>query len=437
MFDRNFIVLELANILAGPITTMAFAELGARVIKVENPHTRGDATRGWKLTTEPVDTDISGYFSCANWGKESIACDFTCAAGREVVHALARRADIVVVSFKPGDEVKLALDYPTLHALNPRLIYGQVTAYGPSDPRPGFDAILQAEAGFTYLNGEPDGPPTKMPVALIDLLLAHQLKEGLLLALLKRERTGQGALVTTSLFEAGVASLANQATNYLVGGQVPRRMGSEHPNIVPYGSILTCADGREVVIAAATERQYRELVRALDLAELAEDPAYATGQQRVQQRDELLARIRARRSDAGLDGGRRAAHRGQGPVRLRQRHGGGIPRTRRPTPAARGRTRRPPSARGTQPRDRRRRRRVARPAPPPHFDQHARAILNELLGHDVDAIAALRARQRVRRLSAATQPLLHPQVQAARRHKVTPGNAPDAARPPAGRYTRR
>ncbi|MCZ6664035.1 MAG: CoA transferase [Gammaproteobacteria bacterium] len=293
MFDRSFIVLELANILAGPLTTMSFAELGARVIKLENPRTQGDATRGWKLVSEPRDTDISAYFACANWGKESLACNYMKPAGLEVAHALVRRADIVVASFKPGDEIKLKLDYATLAAINPRLIYGQITAYGPDDPRPGFDAILQAESGFTFLNGEPDGPPTKMPVALVDILLAHQLKQGLLLALLKRERTGQGSLVITSLLEAGVASLANQATNYLVADTVPQRMGSEHPNIVPYGSILECRDGRELVIAAATERQYRELVRALGLPELAEDPKFATGQQRVERRTELLDRIRA------------------------------------------------------------------------------------------------------------------------------------------------
>jgi len=391
MFDRNFIVLELANILAGPITTMAFAELGARVIKLENPHTGGDATRGWKLASEPADTDISGYFSCANWGKESLACDFTCTAGRDLVYALARRADIVVVSFKPGDEAKLALDYATLAALNPRLIYGQVTAYGPDDPRPGFDAILQAEAGFTYLNGEPDGPPTKMPVALIDLLLAHQLKEGLLLALLKRERSGHGSLVTTSLFAAGVAALANQATNYLVGGHVPQRMGSEHPNIVPYGSILRCADGRELVIAAATERQFRELVCAMDLPELARDPAYATGQQRVQGREALLGHIRARAAEfASADLAARlgtakvpfgfvndmaAVFREPGAQQLLlEGECDGRPLTGVRTLAIGGNA----AALST-------------PQPPPHFNQHADAILGELLGHDAASVAALAA----------------------------------------------
>jgi crotonobetainyl-CoA:carnitine CoA-transferase CaiB-like acyl-CoA transferase len=389
MFDRNFVVLELANILAGPITTMAFAELGARVIKVENPQTGGDATRGWKLVSEPVDTDLSGYFCCANWGKESLACDFTSAAGRSVVHDLVRRADIVVVSFKPGDELKFGLDYATLSALNPALIYGQITAYGPADPRPGFDAILQAEAGFTFLNGEADGPPTKMPVALIDLLLAHQLKEGLLLALLKRERTGKGSLVTTSLFEAGVASLANQATNYLVGGVVPRRMGSEHPNIVPYGSILACADGRELVIAAATEKQYRALVRAIDLPALADDPAYATGQQRVQRREELLDRIRA--AAARLDSGVLAERLRQAKVPF------GFVNDMAAVFAEPGAQRLMVEVE-TDGRTLRGVRslaiggdvvELAAPRPPPHLNEHAEEILEGLLGYDTQAIAAL------------------------------------------------
>lgn len=390
MFDRNFIVLELANILAGPITTMFFAELGARVIKLENPHTGGDATRGWKLASEAAESDISGYFSCANWGKESLACDFTQPAGLEVAHALVARADIVVASFKPGDERRLKLDYAALAALNPRLIYGQISAYGPDDPRPGFDAILQAEAGFTYLNGEADGPPTKMPVALIDLLLAHQLKEALLLALLKRERSGEGSYITTSLFEAGVSSLANQAANYLVGDKVPQRMGSEHPNIVPYGSILSCLDGREVVIAAATERQYRELVGAMQLPELAADPRFATGQLRVQHREELLARIRqqaATMNSSDLAENLEKAHVPYGFVndmaavfahhgaqRLllhgRKRDGDDVTGVR--TFAIGGDAVK-----------------LHTPAPPPHFNQHAPAILNDLLGYDRSAIARL------------------------------------------------
>jgi len=294
VFDRSFVIVELANILAGPITSMYFAELGARVIKIENPHTRGDATRGWRTLNEDPRHDVSSYFSCANWGKESIALDTTTPAGLAIAQDLCARADLVTASFKPGDAQKLKLDYASLAARNPRLVYGQINAYGEDDPRPGFDAIVQAEAGFTFLNGEPDGPPTKMPVALVDLLAAHQLKEALLLALLKRERTGQGSFVSVSLLQAAVASLANQATNYLVGGIVPRRMGSEHPNIVPYGTILIGHDGRGVVLAAATERQYRDFVKAIGLPELAEDPDYQTTRQRVAKREELLARVRAK-----------------------------------------------------------------------------------------------------------------------------------------------
>ncbi len=296
MFDRRFVIVELANILAGPITSMYFAELGARVIKVENPHTRGDATRGWRTLNEDPAHDVSSYFSCANWGKESIAIDTTTAAGLSIAHDLCARADMVTASFKPGDAPKLKLDYASLAAHNPRLIYGQINAYGEDDPRPGFDAIVQAEAGFTFLNGEPDGPPTKMPVALVDLLAAHQLKEALLLALLKRERTGRGSFVSVSLLQAAVASLANQATNYLVGGMIPQRMGSEHPNIVPYGTILMGSDGRGIVLAAATERQYRDFVKAIGLPALAEDPDLQTARQRVARRDDLLARVRAKTS---------------------------------------------------------------------------------------------------------------------------------------------
>ena len=172
------------------------------------------------------------------WGKRSIALDIGHHAGQEVVARLAQRADIVIASYKPGDDAKFGVDYESLGASNPRLIYLQIDAYGEGDDRPGFDAIIQAEAGFTYLNGEADGPPTKMPVALVDILAAHQLKEGLLLALLRRERDDKGSFVTTSLLGAATASLANQATNYLVAGVEPTRMGSEHPNVVPYGTIF-------------------------------------------------------------------------------------------------------------------------------------------------------------------------------------------------------
>ncbi len=284
-------VLELASILAGPITGQFLAELGAEVVKIENPATAGDPTRGWRLAGEDDGSSVSAYFSCANWGKRSLALDVADPAGLDVVHRLAEHSDIVIASYKPGDDAKLGLDPATLLDLNPRLIYGQISAYGRDDPRPGFDAIVQAESGFTFLNGEPDGPPTKMPVALVDLLAAHQLKEGILVALLQRGRTGTGRHVHVSLLDAAIASLANQASNYLVAGVVPRRMGSEHPNIVPYGAVYTLGDGRELVLAVGTERQWQALTRAVEREDLSRDPRFADNRGRVRHRVELHAEL--------------------------------------------------------------------------------------------------------------------------------------------------
>ena len=287
-------VLELASVLAGPSVGMFFAELGATVLKVENVTTEGDVTRKWKLPKESADTDISGYFSCVNWGKESFAVDLCQQEGLEIIYQLAAQCDIVLVSYKPGDAEKLKVDYPTLKQYNEKLIYSHITGYGLQNPRAGFDAIIQAESGFTYMNGEPDGPPTKMPVALMDVLAAHHLKEAILLALFYRERTGKGQYIEASLFKAGLASLANQATNWLVGGAIPQRLGSDHPNIVPYGTIFSTNDGKEIVLAAGTDKQYKELIKALGQPGLAEDPRFAKNHNRVINKEEINGIIQER-----------------------------------------------------------------------------------------------------------------------------------------------
>ncbi len=280
-------VLELASVLAGPSIGMFLAELGATVLKVENITTQGDVTRKWKLPKESSHTDISGYFSCVNWGKESFAVNLYEQEGLNIIYRLAAQCDIVLVSYKPGDAEKLKVDYPTLNSFNKGLIYAHITGYGPHNPRAGFDAIIQAESGFTYMNGEPDGPPTKMPVALMDILAAHHLKEAILLALLQKERTGKGQHIEASLFKAGVSSLANQATNWLVGEAIPERMGSDHPNIVPYGTIYGTKDGKGIVMAAGTDKQFRELVSVLGKPELGTDPRYAKNQDRVKNKAEI------------------------------------------------------------------------------------------------------------------------------------------------------
>lgn len=274
-------VLELASVLAGPSVGMFFAELGAEVVKVENLTTEGDVTRKWKLPSEDADNDISGYFSCVNWGKLSVAINLCEPEGLDMIFRLTAVCDIVLVSYKPGDAEKLGVGYHQLKKHNANIIYAHITGYGLKNPRAGFDAIIQAETGFTYMNGEPDGPPVKMPVALMDVLAAHHLKEAILIALLQRERTGGGRYIEASLFKAGLASLANQAANWLVGKSIPQRLGSDHPNIVPYGTIFHTKDGKDIVLAAGTDKQYKELVKALGKPGLADDVRYEKNQDRV------------------------------------------------------------------------------------------------------------------------------------------------------------
>jgi len=284
----DLLVLELASVLAGPSVGQFFAELGATVLKVENPRTTGDVTRRWRAPneTDPSD-DRSAYFCCCNHGKQSIALDLSTAAGQTVLHELAENADVVLASYRPGTAEPLGADYETLSAQNPSIVYGHVTGYGPDRPRAGYDAVVQAESGFMHMNGPADGPPTKLPVALMDVLAAHQLKEGLLVALLRRERTGEGTYVPVSLFRAAVSGLANQATNWLVAGHSPRRMGSAHPNIAPYGTPYPTGDGPPIVLAVGTDRQFAALCAVIDRPVLADDPRFATNARRVDHRGAL------------------------------------------------------------------------------------------------------------------------------------------------------
>ncbi len=286
-------VLELASVLAGPSVGQFFAELGAEVIKVENSKTQGDVTRSWKSAGEQTD-DRSAYFCAVNWGKKSIALDLTSEQGKHVVQQLAAQSDIVIASYKPGDAEKLGVAYEQLKVHNPQLIYGQISGYGSNDPRVGYDAVIQAEAGFMFMNGEPGGPSLKMPVALIDVLAGHQLKEALLLALLNRARKGEGCRVEVSLLQTALASLANQGSNYLVAGKVPQKQGSTHPNIAPYGDLFTTQDGKEILLAVGNDKQFHDLCAILGVLSLATQSAYATNQSRVQHREQLFHALHAR-----------------------------------------------------------------------------------------------------------------------------------------------
>lgn len=297
----DLLVLELASVLAGPSVGQFFAELGATVIKVENPRTDGDVTRRWRAPGVDGDErdDRSAYFCCCNSGKQSVALNLSTEAGQDVLHALAADADVVLASYRPGSAEALGADYETLSAVNPDLVYGHVTGYGPDRERAGYDAVIQAESGFMYMNGPADGPPTKLPVALMDVLAAHQLKEGLLVALLRRAQGGDGAYVPVSLFQAAVSGLVNQATNWLVAGHSPQRMGSGHPNIAPYGTPYSTADDQSIVLAVGTDRQFAALCDILGRPDLADDSRFATNEQRVAHRDALHAVLadRIRRFD--------------------------------------------------------------------------------------------------------------------------------------------
>lgn len=283
-------VVELASVLAGPSVGMFLAELGAEIIKIENPKTNGDVTRTWKLSTEDVDSKVSAYFASVNWSKQYQFIDINTEQGQQEVLSLIDNADIVLSNFKAGDAERYGLDEKTLRTTRPNLIYAHISGFGDDDPRPAFDVVLQAEAGFMHMNGSPQSGPIKMPVALIDVLAAHQLKEGILLALLQRERTGKGSYVSVSLYDAAVASLVNQATNYLMAGHIAKRIGSEHPNIAPYGDKLSCKDGA-IVLAVGSQKQFEALCTVLGIPELTEAPWYKDNAERVKNRKELMEQL--------------------------------------------------------------------------------------------------------------------------------------------------
>ena len=252
-------VVEIASVLAGPAVGMYFAERGARVIKIENKSTGGDVTRTWKLPSENKDKKSSAYFCSVNWNKEHHFLDFKDLSDLSTLNEIIADVDIVLTNFKKGDAAKFGLDFETLRASSPQIILGEISGYGADSDRVAFDLILQADTGFMSMNGSPDSGPIKMPVAFIDLFAAHQLKEGILEALLEQSVNPGAYNVQVSLFDAAVASLANQATNYLIANHTPKPMGSKHPNIAPYGELFQTADNKIITFAIGSDRQFSSL----------------------------------------------------------------------------------------------------------------------------------------------------------------------------------
>lgn len=286
---KDLKVIELAGVLAGPSVGYFFAELGATVIKIENPTTSGDVTRSWKLKTEDPKEKTSAYYWSVNALKESLMLDITAPSQLQKLHELVKEADIVISNYKAGDETKLKTDYATFSSLNPRLILASINGFGQGSPRTAYDLILQAESGFMSMNSEPNGQPLKMPVALIDLLAGHQLKEAILIALLQRYKTNKGCHISVSLFDSAIASLANQATNWLIGNHLPKPLGSIHPNIAPYGEIFETKDQHKITFAIGSNKQFKQLCELIRFPTLATDPKYANNHLRVNNRTQLYA----------------------------------------------------------------------------------------------------------------------------------------------------
>ena len=294
-------VLDLSRILAGPWATQMLGDLGADIIKIERPGS-GDDTRGWG---PPYADDITGddaadaaarsaYFCSVNRNKRSLAIDITSEDGAAILRDLAARSDILVENFKVGGLARYGLDYESLRAINPALVYCSITGFGMDGPdanRAGYDFMIQGMGGLMSVTGEPDGMPMKIGVALVDVLTGTNAATAILAAVMHAQRTGTGQHIDMSLFDVSVASLANQALNYLVSGKAPGRLGNSHPNIVPYQAFAT-TDGH-VILAVGNDSQFRKFCAVAGCDGLADDPAYATNRARVENRQQLLPHITA------------------------------------------------------------------------------------------------------------------------------------------------
>lgn len=289
-------VLDLSRILAGPTCTQLLGDLGAEVIKIENPATGGDDTRSWGPpfvegpNGEP--TDLSAYFMCANRNKLSVAVDIATAEGQATIRALAAQCDVVIENFKPGGLAKYGLDAESLLSAHPALVYCSISGFGQTGPnasKPGYDLMAQGFGGIMSLTGQPDGEPMKVGVGIADVMCGMYATIGILAALRHRDQTGEGQHIDVALVDSQIAWLINEGVNHLTSGQLPKRRGNGHPNIVPY-QVFACADGH-VIVAVGNDTQFQRFCDFLEVPELVADPLYATNPARLANRDGLLAQI--------------------------------------------------------------------------------------------------------------------------------------------------
>ncbi|OLT02179.1 carnitine dehydratase [Pseudonocardia sp. CNS-004] len=278
----GILVADFSRILAGPYATMLLADMGADVIKVEGP--AGDDTRTW---IPPEHDGVSTYYLGINRGKRSIALDLRDEADAGAARELARRADVVIENFKPGGLARYGLDYETVRAANPGVIYSSITGFGAGKGShvPGYDLMVQAMSGLMSLTGDPDGPPYRAGISVFDVMAGNHALIGILAALRHRDRTGDGQLVEVNLLSSALTGLVNHSSAYVAGGVVPYRMGNAHPSVFPYEPLPTADD--DIIIAAANDRQFRKLCEVLEIPEVADDPRFARNVDRTAHREEL------------------------------------------------------------------------------------------------------------------------------------------------------
>jgi len=280
-------VLDLSRVLAMPYCSMMLGDLGAEIIRVERPGV-GDETRHWG---PPWAGEQSAYYLFTNRNKKSITVDLKKREGQEIIRRLALRSDILLENFLPGSLAEMNLGYEDIKAINPGIIYASVTGYGQYGPYrdlPGFDFIMQAQGGLMSIIGESDGPPMKVGVAIVDITAGLFVCSAILAALHHREKSGIGQYIDIALLDAQVAWLANQASNYLISGKVPRRSGNSHPNIVPYET-FKAKDGVYIALGVGNDNQWKKFCKLARIESLADDPRYVTNPKRVENRKELVS----------------------------------------------------------------------------------------------------------------------------------------------------
>lgn len=278
-------VLDLTRVLAGPYCTMVLGDLGADVIKVESP--AGDETRGWG---PPFTEGESAYYLCVNRNKRSIVVDFKTADGRATLHELIQQSDVLVENFRPGTLARFALDFVSVFSLNPNLIYCSITGFGQTGPlrdKSGYDFMIQAMGGLMSFTGDPNGEPMKVGVAVADLFAGQNAVIAILAALQARTQTGKGQHLDIALFDSQTAMLANVASNYLISGNVPKRYGNAHANIVPYQSFQ--ASDAWFIVAVGNDKQFEKLCGVIGNDEVGSDSRFTLNSGRVQHREELIA----------------------------------------------------------------------------------------------------------------------------------------------------